>query len=202
MGLVVFAAIALYLIVSIVVIVLSARTAKKKGRSPWRWGGGAALVMYLLVFWDLIPTVVAHQYYCGKEAGFRVYKTLSQWKAENAGVVETLSEKNKPQTTGKGGQFRYWTTQRFYTDRKQTPIMHGVLREEERFFDANSGQLLAQSIDFLRGQSGNVFAMGGGLDDYRQALVLGWGDRGCGDTKPSERMRIFRHEFQKLGEGK
>ena len=202
MGIVIFGAMALYLVVSIAVVAFAARAAKKKGRSPWRWGGAAALAMYLLVFWDLIPTVVAHQYYCGKEAGFWVYKTLDQWKAENAGVAETLSEKRKPQTTGKDGHFRYWTTQRFYTDRKQTRFMHAVLREEERLFDANTDQLLAQSIDFLRGHSGNVFAMGGSLDDYRQALILGWGNRGCGATQPTERMRVFRYEFQKLGEGK
>jgi len=56
MGLVVFAAMTLYVIVSITVVVFAARAAKKKGRSPWRWGAGAALIMYLLVFWDHIPT--------------------------------------------------------------------------------------------------------------------------------------------------
>ena len=96
MGLVVFAAIAVYLIVSIAVVAFSARAAKKKGRSPWRWGGGAALVMYLLVFWDYIPTVVAHKYYCEKEAGFWVYKTVEQWKAENPGVAEVLTWREIP----------------------------------------------------------------------------------------------------------
>ena len=202
MGLVIFGAMALYLIVSIAVVVFAARAAERNGKSPWRWGGGAALVMYLLVFWDHIPTVLVHEYYCEKEAGFWVYKTLDQWKAENAGVAGTLSAQRKPQTTGKDGHFRYWTTQRFYTDSKQTPFMHAVLREEESLFDANTDQLLAQSINFLRGQSGTVFAMGGSLDDYRQALVLGWGNRECGATPPTEQMRVFRYEFQKLGEGK
>jgi hypothetical protein len=63
MGVVIFGVIALYLIVSLVVVVLVARAAKKRGKSLWRWGGAAALVMYLLVFWDHIPTVVAHKYY-------------------------------------------------------------------------------------------------------------------------------------------
>lgn len=202
MGVVILGAIALYLIISLVVVVLAAKAAKKQGRSPWRWGGAAALVMYLLVFWDQIPTVVAHKYYCGKDAGFWVYKTLDQWKAENPGVAETLSERQKAQTTGKDGQFRYWTTQRFFTDEKQIRFMHGILREEEHFFDASTGQPLARSINFVRGQSGNVFAMGGSLDDYRQVLVLSWGNRGCGAIPPSEQMRVFRYQFQKMGEGK
>jgi hypothetical protein len=39
MGLVIFGAIALYLIVTLVIVVLAAKVAKKQGRSPWRWGG-------------------------------------------------------------------------------------------------------------------------------------------------------------------
>jgi hypothetical protein len=202
MGVVIFGVMALYLVISLTVVLLVARAAKRKGKSPWGWGGAAALVMYLLVFWDHIPTVIAHKYYCEKEAGFWVYKTVGHWKVENPGVVETLSERNKPQTTGKDGQFRYWTTQRFYTDRKQMRFLHGILREEETLFDAGTGQALARSINFWRGQSGNVFAMGGTLDDYRQALVLGWGNRQCGATPPTEQMRMFRYQFQQMGEGK
>jgi hypothetical protein len=42
-------------------------------------------------------TVAVHQYYCAKDAGFWVYKTLGQWKAENPGVMETLvSNKARP----------------------------------------------------------------------------------------------------------
>jgi hypothetical protein len=202
MGLVILAALALYLVISVFVVVRAVSHAKRRGKSALRWGAGAALVMYLIPFWDWLPTVAMHQYYCRTEAGFWVYKNLEQWKAENPGVMETLSEKSKPQTTGKDGHFRYWSTQRFYTDRQQTRFMHAVLREEESLFDSSTGQLLARSINFLRGQSGNVFAMGGSLDDYRQALILGWGNRGCGAITPTEQMRVFRYEFQKMGEGK
>ena len=48
------------------------------------------LIIYLPLMWDWIPTDLAHRYYCKKEAGLWIYKTLDQWKAENPGVYETL----------------------------------------------------------------------------------------------------------------
>jgi len=74
-------------------------------KSGWRWGIkkkgwtgkkrylGAMigfLIVYLPVFWDWLPTVALHQYYCSKESGFWIYKTLNQWKDENPGVIENL----------------------------------------------------------------------------------------------------------------
>jgi hypothetical protein len=57
MGLVVFAAMALYLFISIGVVALAVRYARKHGKSAKRWGWGAVLVMYLVPFWDWLPTV-------------------------------------------------------------------------------------------------------------------------------------------------
>ncbi len=90
MGLVIAGALALYLLITITVVIGVIKYAKKNGKSAKRWGCSAALVMYLIPFWDWIPTVVAHQYYCATEAGFLVYKTVEQWKKENPGVMETL----------------------------------------------------------------------------------------------------------------
>ena len=51
---------------------------------------GGFLIVYLPLMWDWIPTELAHRYYCKKEAGLWIYKTLDQWKAENPGVYEML----------------------------------------------------------------------------------------------------------------
>ncbi len=80
-----------YLIICVIVIALVVKWAKKRGRSQVRWGIGAAIVMYHLVFWDFLPTLVVYKYYCATKAGFWVYKTPEQWKAENPGVAETLT---------------------------------------------------------------------------------------------------------------
>lgn len=70
------------------------RWAKAKGLSKRKCllaGAGGFLVIYLPVFWDFIPTVVVHQYYCKTEAGFWVYKTPEQWGKENPGAFDSLS---------------------------------------------------------------------------------------------------------------
>src|ERR1035437_1593300 len=94
-GPVVLGAALLYLLISIAVVRWAIRYAWKNGKSAKRWGWGVALVMYLIPFWDWLPTVATHQFYCAKDAGFSIYKTPEQWKAENPGVIETLVENNR-----------------------------------------------------------------------------------------------------------
>ena len=79
-----------YLLLSVAVILFAVKRAKASERRPWLWGGIAALVMYNVVFWDWIPTVLVHKYYCETEAGFWVYKTVDEWRAENPGVMERV----------------------------------------------------------------------------------------------------------------
>ncbi len=97
LGLVVLFVIGIYLAISALVVWLATRWAKKRGRRGWVWGGVAAFAMYNLVFWDLIPTLAMHKYYCATEAGFWVYKTPEQWVKENPGVAETLSMSHLPE---------------------------------------------------------------------------------------------------------
>ncbi len=52
MGLVIFGALGLYLLISVAVVVGATGYARRHGKSAKRWGSGAALGMYLLVFWD------------------------------------------------------------------------------------------------------------------------------------------------------
>jgi hypothetical protein len=88
----------IYLAVVVVVTRAAYRWAKGKGLSKTKCrlaAAGGFLVVYLPVFWDHIPTVVAHQYYCAKDSGFWVYKTVDQWKAENPRVMERLLSYNK-----------------------------------------------------------------------------------------------------------
>ena len=90
MGLVILGIAALYLLISIGVVMSAAAYARKHGKSAKRWGWSAVLVMYLIPFWDWLPTIATHQYYCATQSGFWIYKTLDQWKKENPGVMETL----------------------------------------------------------------------------------------------------------------
>ncbi len=157
MGLVILGAMALYLIVSIMVVVAATRSAKRNDKSPWRWGGGAALVMYLLVFWDHIPTVITHKYYCATEAGFWVYKTVDQWKAENPGVLETLiADKNTPSISERGDgsiTSTYLRNSRFnwvVTQRDASQVFP-IIRMDQKVVDREKNEVLARYVDFGSG---------------------------------------------------
>ncbi|MDD2932249.1 MAG: hypothetical protein PHO76_00010 [Methylotenera sp.] len=83
MGLMLLIFFAVYLFISILVTKKAAGWAKANNKKPWVWGGLTAFVMYNLVFWDWIPTLVMHKYYCDTQAGFFVYKTPEQWVKDN-----------------------------------------------------------------------------------------------------------------------
>jgi hypothetical protein len=172
MGLVVFAVMGLYLLISFGVVKGAIAYAKREGKNVKRWGWGAALVMYLIPFWDWIPTVAMHQYYCANEAGFWVYKTPEQWKKENPGVMETLVN----QTSSSEGVSPNWPTEivqgREITKISQrlglSYINHLSSKEEKALFiniwrwrtevvDTATGGILAQQIDF---SSGNGYVGG------------------------------------------
>ena len=150
----------IYLAVSIGVVRVAAKWAKKRNRRPWLWGGLAAFVMYNLVFWDWIPTLVAHKYYCATEAGFWVYKTPEQWKQENPGVFETLTTQRVWPSKRVGGMDKYVSTstinQRFdYVTKKNGPFFLNLWRHDQAILDSKSGKVLAQQIDFSTG-NGNI----------------------------------------------
>ena len=93
MGAVILPLMGIYLLLLIVGTAYGWRWAKRRGYSTAKralCAFGGFLIVYLPLMWDLIPTDLAHRYYCKKEAGLWIYKTLDQWKAENPGVFETL----------------------------------------------------------------------------------------------------------------
>ena len=158
-GLVVVFFIGLYLLISLLVIFFSARTARKHGRRGWVWGLVAAFVMYNLVFWDWIPTVAMHNYECATEAGYWVYKTPEQWEKENPGVLEALVT-----TKGVPNTFEGSTDDGSYTDtyiinerfrwivKFSGPHPLNLWREEQKFVDVKTGEVLAKYVDFSTSQ--------------------------------------------------
>lgn len=166
MGLVVFGAIALYLFVSVAVVIVAARQARKRGRSAWRWGGLAALAMYLLVFWDHIPTLLMHRYYCEKEAGFWVYKSVEQWKGENPGVMETLKANTKPSLESIGDANNFVDTiilnQRLvYVARHDGPLPLNRWRIEIELRDTVKDEVLAREVSYSTSQVRRQAGLGG-----------------------------------------
>ena len=98
MGLVILGALAAYFIVLVAVTWLAYRWAARRGlRRGTRWlaASGAFALVYLPLFWDYVPILVAHRYYCEKEAGFWVLQSPEEWNSENPGVIETLVDNNR-----------------------------------------------------------------------------------------------------------
>jgi hypothetical protein len=161
MGLVIIGALALYLLLAIAVVIGAIKFAKQNGKSAKRWGWSAALVMYLIPFWDWIPTVVVHQYYCSKEAGFWIYKTVDQWKKENPGLMETSSGAAISQKNENGYQETHQINQRLkwiIELRDVTGILR-VAKREETVIDVADGKALARFVDFSRGNQRSTGAV-------------------------------------------
>ncbi len=161
MGFVVFAVMGLYLLISIGVVKGALVYAREKGKSAKRWGWGAALVMYLIPFWDWVPTVAMHQYYCATEAGFWVYKTPEQWKAENPGVAETLTwVSNSPSYEAPGVTQGYRLNERFvWVQRVEKAIILPVRLTHETIIDLKANEIVVKRIKVGSGYSAAVLTM-------------------------------------------
>ncbi len=158
MGLLYLGAFAVYLVIAIGIVWLVRAHARANGKSTARWGWGAALVMYLIPFWDWIPTVAMHRYYCASEAGFWVYKTPEQWMKENPGVMEGLVEDRATQSSRIGNsanridtrslnQYFYWTT-----EKHQTIAALPIYRWQDELVEKRNRQAVARRIDFSSGE--------------------------------------------------
>lgn len=163
MGLVVLIIIGAYFLISAGVVAGSITYAQKRGKSAIRWGFGAALVMFLIPGWDWIPTVVVHKYYCEKEAGFWVYKTLDQWKVENPGVMEGLVyNKAMPYVQTPNG-IETALNQRFiHVHSYEGPFLFNRWRIATEIRDSKNGDVIAREISFSTSQ------------ERRQAGWSGW----------------------------
>lgn len=176
MGIVVFSAIALYLIILISGVFFAARAAKRNGRNPWVWGAVAGLAIYLPVFWDHIPTLLAHKYYCDTTAGFRIYKTVERWKVENPGAAESLTWRSIPAAGDLArlpdGSQQLRLNERFVLLKTymRTRFL-STTAVEESFVDVNSGEALAKRISIGSGY-GDPLAGGKGWQTFKIWLNL------------------------------
>ena len=152
MGIILAAIVGLYLLVSLGVVIAAMAYARKAGKSPKRWGWSAALVMYLIPFWDWIPTVAMHQYYCATEAGFWVYKTPEQWKKENPGVMETLHPILRPNQRTPYGDLNVLDERFAIETHRRVPVPLLSTEIAERLLvDRTTGVVLAKGIDIGSG---------------------------------------------------
>lgn len=162
MGAVVLLVLIGYLMLSLFIVAWVGDHAKKTGKPVWKWAGGAALVMYLIPFWDWIPTVLIHRYYCATEAGFWVYKTPEQWMKENPGVMDTLlRDKNMSQVKTQWGMATSLNQRFLYFRKFEGPLNFNRWRMTIEIRDQNTGELLVRSVDQSTSQERPRAGMGG-----------------------------------------
>ena len=178
MGLMILGALAIYLLVSVFVTRKAASWAKANNKKPWLWGGLAAFVMYNLVFWDLIPTLVMHKYYCSTQAGFWVYKTPEQWKKENPEVtaedLKPLGENpnEMPHEVLNAGTFEAISVTKINNrifnafDSEEIKSLVPMTKNVDYFYDIKSGKKIAELIDFSSGY-GNPMTTGRGISAWK-----------------------------------
>jgi hypothetical protein len=156
LGIAIIAGFLVYLAVSWGVVFAAAVWAKKRGRRPLLWGGLAFLIMYNLVFWDLIPTYLVFKYKSATESGFWVYKTPEQWQEENPGVAETLTWQRRSENYSAPGITRgkklneriVWV----FTETK-TPIIP-VFTQQEMIVDLKTNEPMVERVIIYSGYGG------------------------------------------------
>jgi hypothetical protein len=178
MGAVILPLIALYLAFLVWATWRGWRWAETRGwKGHKRWLGAACgfLIVYLPVFWDWLPTVVAHKYYCDKEAGFWVYKTVEQWKAENPGVMEGLHLILEPNQRTTYGDLNILDERFAIETRRHHPVPFLTTSVTDRtLVDRKTGEALAKGTDV--GSGVGYMATGGGFKfwlNQRPCLVDG-----------------------------
>jgi hypothetical protein len=160
-GVIFFFFMGIYLTISFFIVRWTSRCARKTGRGVKRWAFAAALAMYLLLFWDHIPTLLLHKYYCATKAGFWVYKTPEQWKTENPGVAQTLTWKSMPPPyTAPNVTDGYRLNERFawVIRTVDTPVLP-VSLDYESIIDIKTGETMVKRIIVGSGY-GNIMTGG------------------------------------------
>lgn len=205
-GLILLVAAAVYLVFLFWATRAAYRWGKKRDfttRGCWLAGAGGFLVVYLPMFWDYIPTLIAHQYYCEKEGGFQVYKTLEQWRNENPRAAEKLSPYPNALAHRNGDADNYTDTyelnDRFnWVVKKSGPSLLNLWRHEQQVVDRQKGEVLARYIDFSSGY-GNFMLGTRYLSAYK--FWLSRSHCASGDRYLSK-FRNFRRSTESLGGSK
>jgi len=167
------------------VVLYARKKAKQRGISGWKWGLPVGLVMYLLVFWDHLPTVLAYKYYCKTEAGFTVNKTLEQWKAENPGVAKTLTYEKFSKSESTSNPLIFHLNERFDSVRTQDPIFLSIVRFHSQIIDTRNNEVLAEYKNF---RSGGSFQNATDLTDLKLWLA----NDTC-DTRMQSRTKFSKY---------
>lgn len=159
------------------------------------------MVLFLGQFWDLIPTVIKHQYYCSTKSGLWIYKDPEKLLVDNPDFLEKNNSdeyffdlKNNNNNESYSPRIR----EEFY---QVKAFDHAIGKQENIIRDTKNNEILVIKIDFFLGSGMGSIHGGGSLESWRKSLVFGWiENRGCkifDDSKKESYFSISR-EFLEL----
>lgn len=168
------------------------RLARRHGRSGRKYSVPIVIGSYLLVFWDVIPTAIVHEYLCRTQAGVTVYKDANAWIAEHPEAA-----KNVGPFIG-DVEFRinedrrgYWLNNRFYVDKASHKVdFLPVFVNLESIHDGQTGDML---IERRWISSGYLKTPAGGLT---LGYIKGWVGSGYCFTEMdtyNKQYRVYDH---------
>jgi hypothetical protein len=203
-GLIFLFIIGIYLIIVIAAPFIARRIAKAFNAPPavMKWAGVAGfLAVTLPIFWDWIPTVVAHNYYCKKDAGVFVYKTVEQWKTANPGVAEGLiyDDRKSVSEIGKDGQ-RYVLNQRIAMASTSSTLDWGIVESKQSLVDRLDDKLLSEHKDYSTGDYANMVNGSGSWKLWMKNQSCD--PAGYSYSKSVAEFDRIKNEFKKMGDTK
>jgi hypothetical protein len=201
MGLVILLSVLAYLAVLIGAPMLAYRLAAKRG---WRKSRRrlltvlAFLAIFLPMFWDWLPTVWLHSYYCEKYAGLTVNKTPEQWKEANPGVADTIARPREPLQIGAWPKYSTKLSERFRLDIESQEKALWLREYEERIVDDKTEEVLVRLVDFSTGEGLRRLA------NFRDIKI--WMHRGSCEPEDDPKLRrqisALSQAFANLGDKK
>jgi hypothetical protein len=162
---------------------LAARRGWKTSRR-WLVAVLTFLVIFLPIFWDWLPTVWLHSYYCGKYSGITVNKTPAQWKEANPGVAETIARPKEPVQVGAWPRYSIKLNERFRLETEAREKALSLRESEKRVVDDKTGEVLVRLIDFSTGRSVRRF-------DYFRDVKIWMHRDSCEENDEHKRQKQF-----------
>jgi hypothetical protein len=147
-----------YLAFSIFLVRKAVAAARNRGRKGWKWGLPVAFVMYLIPFWDHVPTLVIHEYLCATEAGLWVYKTPDMWKDKNLAINDSLVANEHTDVSRKNdGEVSAYELNEFfiYENRVEKVPVFPVWIDSALIIDAATSEVLVRQSNVTSGYSGS-----------------------------------------------
>jgi hypothetical protein len=128
------------------------------------------VAMYMLVFWDLIPTYAARTYYCTVHAGLKMHKTPEEWITENPDAAGKLTPIKNANIRRMPDGYQVQLNERFVMRHQKQEKAFGTITElKDSIIDKETNEILVNETDYKTGR--NTFGTGANsFQDYKSWL--------------------------------